>query len=57
MAEKITLTKQDRKKVWWRHQFLQGSWNYERMQMVDGAIQLFLQSKNYILTRKIKLLL
>ena len=31
MAEKITLTKQDRKKVWWRHQFLQGSWNYERM--------------------------
>ena len=32
MAEKITLTKQDRKKVWWRHQFLQGSWNYERMQ-------------------------
>ena len=29
MAEKITLTKQDRKKVWWRHQFLQGSWNYE----------------------------
>lgn len=32
MAEKITLTKQDRKKVWWRHQFLQGSWNYERVQ-------------------------
>lgn len=32
MAEKITLTKQDRKNVWWRHQFLQGSWNYERMQ-------------------------
>ena len=32
MAEKITLTKQDRKKVWWRHQFLQCSWNYERMQ-------------------------
>ena len=54
MAEKITLTKQDRKKVWWRHQFLQGSWNYERMQN-DGAIQSFLQSKNYILTRKIKL--
>lgn len=32
MADKITLTKQDRIKVWWRHQFLQGSWNYERMQ-------------------------
>ncbi|WP_417046313.1 PTS system mannose/fructose/sorbose family transporter subunit IID, partial [Enorma massiliensis] len=25
-------SKQDRIKVWWRHQFLQGSWNYERMQ-------------------------
>lgn len=32
MAEKITLTKRDRMKVCWRHQFLQGSWNYERMQ-------------------------
>lgn len=33
MAEnKIQLTLDDRKKVWWRHQFLQGSWNYERMQ-------------------------
>ena len=33
MAEnKVTLSKQDRLKVWWRHQFLQGSWNYERMQ-------------------------
>ncbi len=32
MAEKITLTKKDRMSVAWRHQFLQGSWNYERMQ-------------------------
>lgn len=33
MAEnKIELSAADRKKVWWRHQFLQGSWNYERMQ-------------------------
>ena len=33
MAEnKIQLTKADRKKVCFRHQFLQGSWNYERMQ-------------------------
>ena len=30
--DKIELTSADRKKVWWRHQFLQGSWNYERMQ-------------------------
>ena len=40
MAEKITLTKQDRKKVWWRHQFLQGSWNYERMQNLGWAYSL-----------------
>lgn len=30
--EKVLLSKEARKKVWWRHQFLQGSWNYERMQ-------------------------
>lgn len=33
MAEKkVTLSKNDRISVWFRHQFLQGSWNYERMQ-------------------------
>ena len=32
MADKITLTKSDRLAVAFRHQFLQGSWNYERMQ-------------------------
>ena len=32
MAEKVTLSKKDRMAVAWRHQFLQGSWNYERMQ-------------------------
>lgn len=32
MAERITLSKNDRIAVWFRHQFLQGSWNYERMQ-------------------------
>ena len=29
---KITLTKAERVKVMLRSQFLQGSWNYERMQ-------------------------
>ncbi|MCH3968531.1 MAG: PTS system mannose/fructose/sorbose family transporter subunit IID [Atopobiaceae bacterium] len=29
---KLHLTKQDRIHVWWRTQFLQGNWNYERMQ-------------------------
>ena len=32
MAEKIKLSKKDRMSVAWRHQCLQGSWNYERMQ-------------------------
>ena len=32
MADKITLSKKDRMDVCWRHQFLQGSCNYERMQ-------------------------
>ena len=32
MAERIQLTKKDRFSVAFRHQFLQGSWNYERMQ-------------------------
>ena len=32
MANKIELSKKDRFSVAWRHQFLQGSWNYERMQ-------------------------
>lgn len=32
MADKIQLSKKDRMSVCVRHQFLQGSWNYERMQ-------------------------
>lgn len=32
MTEKISLTKAERRKVMWRSQLLQGSWNYERMQ-------------------------
>lgn len=32
MAQKLELSKKDRISVWWRSTFLQGSWNYERMQ-------------------------
>ena len=32
MENKIQLSKKDRMSVALRHQFLQGSWNYERMQ-------------------------
>ena len=40
MAEKIKLTKADRRKVMIRSQFLQGSWNYERMQNGGWAFAL-----------------
>ncbi|EUJ31239.1 PTS system mannose family transporter subunit IID [Listeria floridensis FSL S10-1187] len=32
MADKVELTKKDRLSVAWRSTFIQGSWNYERMQ-------------------------
>ena len=40
MAEKLQLTQADRRKVWWRSTFLQGSWNYERMQNLGWAYAL-----------------
>lgn len=40
MTEKIKLSKADRQKVWWRSTFLQGSWNYERMQNLGWAYSL-----------------
>ena len=32
MEKKLKLTKKDRLSIWWRSTFIQGSWNYERMQ-------------------------
>lgn len=40
MSEKLQLSVADRKKVWWRSTFLQGSWNYERMQNLGWAYTL-----------------
>ena len=40
MEKKITLTKKDRRSVMIRSQFLQGSWNYERMQNGGWAYSL-----------------
>ena len=42
---KLTLSKADRQKVWWRSTFLQGSWNYERMQNLGWAYSLILAIK------------
>lgn len=40
MAEKLKLTKRDRMSVCWRSTFIQGSWNYERMQNGGWAFSL-----------------
>ena len=40
MAEKIELSKRDRLAVAWRSTFIQGSWNYERMQNGGWAYSL-----------------
>lgn len=32
MEKNLKLTKKDRLSIWWRSTFIQGSWNYERMQ-------------------------
>lgn len=37
MSENLQLTLKDRKQIWWRSQFLQASWNYERMQNLGWA--------------------
>ena len=42
---KITLTKSERRRVMLRSQFLQGSWNYERMQNGGWAYSLIPNQK------------
>lgn len=53
--KKILLSDATRKKVWWRHQFLQGSWNYERMQnggwafsMIPAIKELYTEKEDQI---------
>ena len=52
MTEKLQLSKSDRKKVWWRSQFLQGSWNYERMQNMGWAYALIPALKKLYTTKE-----
>lgn len=52
MAKKIELTKKDRISVWWRSQFLQGSWNYERMQNGGWAYALIPAIKKLYKTKE-----
>ncbi|HFH7489036.1 TPA: PTS system mannose/fructose/sorbose family transporter subunit IID [Streptococcus agalactiae] len=52
MTEQIKLSKSDRQKVWWRSQFLQGSWNYERMQNMGWAYALLPALKKLYTTKE-----
>jgi PTS system mannose-specific IID component len=52
MANKITLTKKDRMSVWFRSFFLQGSWNYERMQNGGWAYALIPAIKRLYKTKE-----
>lgn len=53
MAEKkVTLSKKDRMAVCWRSTFLQGSWNYERMQNGGWAYSMIPALKKLYTTRE-----
>ncbi|MBV7389342.1 PTS system mannose/fructose/sorbose family transporter subunit IID [Enterococcus alishanensis] len=52
MAEKISLTKKDRLSVAWRSTFLQGSWNYERMQNGGWAFAMIPALKKLYTTKE-----
>ncbi|CRH88461.1 PTS system mannose-specific EIID component [Chlamydia trachomatis] len=52
MTEQLKLTKSDRQKVWWRSTFLQGSWNYERMQNMGWAYTLIPALKKLYTTKE-----
>ena len=52
MAEKIKLSKKDRLAVAWRSTFIQGSWNYERMQNGGWAFSMIPAIKKLYKTKE-----
>ncbi|MHC9536540.1 PTS system mannose/fructose/sorbose family transporter subunit IID [Dellaglioa sp. BT-FLS60] len=52
MADKIELTKKDRLAVAWRSTFIQGSWNYERMQNGGWAFSMIPAIKKLYKTKE-----
>ena len=50
--ERIQLSKKDRVSVWWRSTFLQGSWNYERMQNGGWAFSMIPAIKKLYKTKE-----
>ncbi|OAA91479.1 PTS system mannose/fructose/sorbose family transporter subunit IID [Clostridium ljungdahlii] len=52
MEKKLKLTKKDRISIWWRSTFIQGSWNYERMQNGGWAFTLIPAIKKLYKTKE-----
>ncbi|AKP66942.1 PTS system mannose/fructose/sorbose family transporter subunit IID [Companilactobacillus ginsenosidimutans] len=52
MADQVRLSKRDRLSVWWRSTFIQGSWNYERMQNGGWAYSLIPALKKLYTTKE-----
>ncbi|MGM0213526.1 PTS system mannose/fructose/sorbose family transporter subunit IID [Enterococcus sp. AZ109] len=52
MAEQLKLSKKDRISVWWRSTFIQGSWNYERMQNGGWAFSMIPAIKKLYTTKE-----
>ncbi|CEI80391.1 PTS mannose transporter subunit IID [Oceanobacillus oncorhynchi subsp. incaldanensis] len=50
--EEIKLSKRDRIAIWWRSTFLQGSWNYERMQNGGWAFSMIPAIKRLYQTKE-----
>lgn len=52
MEKNLKLTKRDRLSIWWRSTFIQGSWNYERMQNGGWAFALIPAIKKLYKTKE-----
>ncbi|MCE4048930.1 MULTISPECIES: PTS system mannose/fructose/sorbose family transporter subunit IID [Bacillaceae] len=52
MEKELRLSKRDRISVWWRSTFLQGSWNYERMQNGGWAFSMIPAIKKLYKTKE-----
>lgn len=52
MAQELKLSKRDRVSIWWRSTFLQGSWNYERMQNGGWAFSMIPAIKRLYKTKE-----
>lgn len=52
MAEQLKLSKKDRVAIWWRSTFIQGSWNYERMQNGGWAFSMIPAIKKLYKTKE-----